>query len=250
MTKHQFVQRTAPLMLLAQIIKGEGKADPARAIAWAETLWERLTQAGYGPQTSAGPRDLKDHVAALTPELGASFGRLWRAYALPKGKQPAAARWAQIAPSAALAEVIIAAAEADSREPRAEGAERKWLQGWLSERRWEDRPAKPSGSASPGASQGPPPGALGYRTSLSITDPTDDVEARRLAVADLVGERARLALLLRVDPADQAARDQIAEIDARLRTYGLDPGAKTAPKRSGPSPVAHLLRPPRPPEDT
>jgi hypothetical protein len=231
-TKRQFIQHTAPLMLLAQLMREE-KADPARAIAWAESLWERLSAVGYGPETGTGPRDIKDHVAALSPELADSFARLWRAYHLPKGKQDAAQRWAQIAPDAALAEVIIAAADADSREPRPDGAVRKWLQGWLSERRWEDRGSAGVAPASPGR------------------DAQAPIDARRSEVADLLGERARLLRLAKLDiaAADHAA---LEAIDTRLRALGIDSGAAAPKKPSGPSPVAHLLRPPvRPiPEDS
>jgi len=227
-TKRQFVQRAAPLMLLAQLLRQE-KGDPARAIAWAETLWDRLTHAGYGAQDQEAPgqRPLRDHVSALPPGLAEPFARLWRAYAYPKGKQAAAARWAQIAPDAALAKAIIAAADADSREPRQDGAVRKWLQGWLSERRWED-----CGSAAPGA---------------TATAPADAVDARRAEVADLLGERTRLLRLAKLaDGQDPAA---LEAIDTRLRALGIDPGAKTRPKPTGLSPVAHLLRRHTPEDD-
>jgi len=229
--KAHFIRAAAPLMLLAQLLRQDGKGDPGRAIAWAETLWDRLVAAGYGPAQTRGQRPIADRLAALPPDQAAAFAQFWRAYALPKGKQAAAARWAQIAPDAALAAHITAAADADAREARPEGQARKWPEGWLAERRWEDRPLPAAPGQAPQA---------------------DPIDQRRAQVQELLGERARLLLITRTG-ADPQARDQLTAIDERLRAHGIDPGAQGSAKprkTSGPSPVAHLLRrAPRPDTD-
>jgi len=78
----------------------------------------------------------------------------------------------------------------------------------------------------------------GHPSHRPFTQP-DGPQGRREEVADLVGERARFALLLRVDPADQDAAGQLADIDARLRAYGIDPGAKQ-PRRPKPQGLTAL----------
>lgn len=228
--RRAFVRWAAPIMLLAQLLR-EHKGDPKRAIAWAESLWEALVAAGYGPgvrRDAGGPRadPKRDQVAALEPALAATYARLWRAYAHPKGKQAAAERWAQLAPTPALAERIIAAAERDAREERPVGAVRKWLQGWLSERRWEDReePAEGTGS-DPGPS-------------------AEELAARRLAVAELLGEHKRLVLHCRHYPEDAQASAELARIGEQLAGFGIVPGAaalRSAPGRGGVRPLKGLL---------
>lgn len=218
MTKARFIQHAAPIMLLAQLLRGEGKADPARAIAWAESLWERIAAAGYGAKAVAsgeerGPRvdPKRDALGALPPELAESFARLWKAYAWPKGKQAAAQRWGQLAPGAELAERIIAAAGREAREPRPEGAVRKWLQGWLSERRWEDQ----------------------------CEAAQDDAKARataerRAEVAELLGEWRRLSLHLQHAGEDAESAAALQKVGAMLAERGISPGLTTpAPARSG-----------------
>lgn len=226
-----FVRATAPVMLLAQLLR-EQKGDPKRAIAWAESLWEALVAAGYGPKSRAEARPTatrvdpkRDALAALTPELAASFARLWTAYAWPKAKQAAAERWGQLAPDAALAERIIAAAAAEAREPRPEGQVRKWLQGWLSERRWEDWGE----------------GVVGLKPDLQ-----EEVAARRLAVAELLGEHKRLVLHCQHHPDDAGARAELGRIGERLTEHGITPGSAT-PKlptdrgRGGPRSLKSML---------
>lgn len=223
--RRAFVRWAAPIMLLAQLLR-EHKGDPKRAIAWAESLWEALVAAGYGPgvrRDAIGPRadPKRDHVAALPSELAESYERLWRAYAHPHGKQGAAERWAQLAPDAELTARIIAAAAAEAREPRPEGAARKWLQGWLSERRWEDRPV---------------PAGAGSATEQ------DAIAARRLAMAELLGEHKRLVLHCRHYPEDAQARAELARLGEQLAGFGIAPGLTTPkPARPGARPLKALL---------
>lgn len=231
--RKRFVRFATPIMLLAQLLR-EQKGDVRAAITWAERLWEGLVDAGHGPRKAGGsplegdaggggaakPRPLSDHVGALSEPQRAAFERLWRAYAYPKGKQGAAQRWAQLAPDDDLGARIIAAAEADAREVRPEGQARKWLQGWLTERRWEDRP---EGAAD----------AQGVAVS--------EIAARRLALAELLGERRRLSMLVRHNGEDAAAAEALARVDESLRRHGIEPGG-SLPKagRQGPRAIGEL----------
>lgn len=78
----------------------------------------------------------------LTGKRLASFERLWRIFAYPRGKAEAADAWLDIpALTDALVERICAAArqEAEGRaELVARGHTPKMAQGWISGRRWED----------------------------------------------------------------------------------------------------------------
>lgn len=130
--------------------------DVPRAIAYAERLWQRLEEQGHTPKATA-PRPHTDHLSTLEPAQAARFAAFWRAFDLPKGKQRAALAWAKIRPDEALAARITQAARAEATKPRASGEVRKWAEGWLNERRWED--VEPA----PGADPPPDPKARELR---------------------------------------------------------------------------------------
>lgn len=144
-------------MLAVQLLRGE-RGDLPRAIEWAEAAAERLSAAGYGWTADTTTRESTDHYAALSAEQRAAFDRFWLAWR-PRvgqtgGKQRAARRWRDLDPSAQLAAVITAAAAADAARPREQGEKRKWAEGWLTERRWEDQePGAIAAPQSPGASR-------------------------------------------------------------------------------------------------
>lgn len=106
------------------------------ALRYADALWNRT--GCDQPPRETGQRKTEDHYGRLDPRLRALFDRLWTAYAHKHGKQRAAARFAEINPTDAQAQAMIQAAAADAQAPRQPGQVRKYLEGWLSERRWED----------------------------------------------------------------------------------------------------------------
>jgi hypothetical protein len=114
MTKREFVQRAAIRFLDPM------EPDVDRAIRWAERLWQRLTERGYGAAQEKGPRDHIDWIARLSEQ------------------QRAAMRWSQINPDETTARHIIEAAAAEAKRQLPDGQSRKMAEGWLSERRWED----------------------------------------------------------------------------------------------------------------
>jgi hypothetical protein len=172
-------QRTADILQWAALLlphTGDattGAWDLDAAIRWAERLDARLAERGYGAAGASGPppaaepgppeaaprrgRPRKDpsgdFYGALNPRLRTSFDTLWTAYGLAKGKQEAARAWALLCPDEDLAGRIVVAARADAQgaaadgATRADGTARKWLQGWLGGRRWEDGPALASAQA-------------------------------------------------------------------------------------------------------
>jgi hypothetical protein len=204
------------------------ETDLDRAIRYAAALYDRLTAAGHTPDSRAEVRTPKtrktpDHLATLSPDQTAAFERFYRAYGVLKGKQRAAARWAEINPDADLARCITDAAAADAAAPRPADAVRKYPEGWLSERRWEDVQ---------------PPRAV------------DGAAHQRAArVRELEVERAGLARLVALRPsADLDA--QLARLAADLAALGGNVGpassrleAGSTPRPNGrPTPLADLVR--------
>ncbi len=109
-----------------------------KAIAFGERLWQRLEERGYGEAKDHEPRPAGDWFAKLPEAQRPLFIRFWQAFGLKKGREGAAMRWIQIDPSPELAEQIIAAAKKEAMAQREPGQVRKFAQGWLAERRWED----------------------------------------------------------------------------------------------------------------
>ena len=110
-----------------------------KALAYAERLWERLSEHGYGSAKPQGARPLADHYRALTGTQRQWFDRFWKAYDHKQGKQRAAMRWGQLGElDDATYQHIIQAAKKDAERFLPTGQVRKMAEGWLTERRWED----------------------------------------------------------------------------------------------------------------
>lgn len=240
MTRRADIRQWAALLLPTTRDPESGRMDLDRAITLAEALDARLAERGYPAADAASappvaararqpkpakPRAGTDHYAALDDRLRGHFDRLWQAYRLAKGKQAAAGAWATLAPDDTLAARIVAAAQADGRDAMDGGAKyptgvaRKYLQGWLSARAWEDAPA---------------PG-----------EDLDPAVERARALSARLAERRHLLEMHRAHPTPALA-EQIERLDAQLRAEGVDlePArevARASPPR-GPSPIADLLR--------
>jgi hypothetical protein len=216
--RDRYIRDHAPTLLLVQAVRATpgAKLDLEAAIRTAGALHDRLdTACGSGAPAAIGrlpegpledaasgrgrpshtTRKTADNYGALDAESRAGFDRFYAAYGHPKGKQRAAARWAEIAPDAALTAHIVAAAAQDRAQPRPPDAVRKWPEGWLSERRWADAPL---------------PGAP---AQVSPEDRT------RAQIAELLAERAALKRLARAGDARILA--ELAEVEARLAGLGV-----------------------------
>lgn len=228
-SRARYILDHAPTMLLIQAQRAApgAKLDLEAAIRLAGALWDKLAASeAVAPNPAARPsepRKTADHYGSLSPAQRDGFDRFYRAYGHPKGKQRAAARWAEIAPDEPLAKRIAAAAEADRAQPRAPDAVRKYPEGWLSERRWEDAPLPgdaPEAHADPQA-------------------------LRAEQIRELVNERAGLRRL--ASAGDPHITALLADIERRLAAHGLPPEAQApAPARaaSGPRPLTDFLRGP------
>ncbi|CAK0765955.1 conserved hypothetical protein [Gammaproteobacteria bacterium] len=186
MNKRDFIQRAAIHYL--PVVDQPWNLD--RAIHYAERLWERLTERGYGNLNKRGPNPAEeDWYGKLQGESRKHFDAFWRAFNYKHGRNGAAMRWAQIDPDVEVAKKIIEAARLEAQRPLPNGQVRKFAQGWLSERRWED-------CVTPAA-----------------TDPgiSENIRAR-----ELMQELAHLRVLHQTHPNERLAA-QIAVLEAKLK---------------------------------
>lgn len=138
MNKRDFIQQ-ATLQFMPQC-----DLNPDKAISWAERLWDRLSDRGYGAPRAHQPRAHTNYYAQLSADQQPLFDRFWQAFNHKAGRNEAAMSWMKIAPDQAMAEQIISAAEAEAMRALPQGQSRKMAQGWLNERRWEDHIRPPS----------------------------------------------------------------------------------------------------------
>jgi len=135
--KRDFIQQAA-IEFLPQL-----EWDLDKALAYAEKLWKRLDQRGYGDARQTGPRDIPKAYDQLSkqPVMKAAFDLFWAAFDYKAGKDRAAARWLQMGPlEKAIYDKIVKAAKqaAIDRKNLPEGQSPKMAEGWLTERRWQD----------------------------------------------------------------------------------------------------------------
>jgi len=146
MQKKDIIARAAIAFTAAEIQAGNGeRIDFAKVVKRAEALYARLKSHGYGAPEPTGPRKPGKHYDKLEGQSRQWFDELWEAYDHKKGRDGAALSWLKLGDiNEVLARTIIEAAHRDAREPRDPGTPRKMLQGWLTERRWQDHAATPA----------------------------------------------------------------------------------------------------------
>jgi hypothetical protein len=141
MQKKDFIQ-TAAIQFMPEL---QWNVD--QSIAYAEKLWTRLSEKGYGDAKPTGPREPEKAYDQLPPVMKTAFDLFWRAFDYKAGKDGAAARWLQLGelPKAEYDAIIAAARqEAQRRKTLPEGQTPIMAQGWLTGRRWLDHAATPT----------------------------------------------------------------------------------------------------------
>ena len=138
MQKRDFIQ-TCTIEFLPKL-----EFDLTKTLRYAEALWTRLTEQGYGGPQQHQPRQHADYYQQLSPELKIGFDQFWIKFNHKQGRNEAAQAWLQINPDNAMMGLIAQAAEAEALRARQPGQVRKMAQGWLSQRRWEDFKAAPT----------------------------------------------------------------------------------------------------------
>ena len=132
MSKRRFVQAVVIRRLPAL-------TDLEACIDYAESVWARLSQRGFGAETTTGPRENRNWCNELTKAQNSAFEAFWTAFALKKGKNEAAERWYQLGElSVPEYQAIIEAAKAEAGKVLPPGQVRKMAQGWLFEKRYLD----------------------------------------------------------------------------------------------------------------
>jgi hypothetical protein len=155
-----------------------GRCSVASAVDWARRIEEQVdavlaaeaasrlaaepAEAGVpGGAAKAGVakrgRGRPANEEGLDEMQRARFGRFWAAYGYRRDRGRAAQAWGALAPDAATAERIIAAAAADARgavdggAKYASGVGRQYPERWLRGRRWEDDAEAQAAAASSAA---------------------------------------------------------------------------------------------------
>jgi hypothetical protein len=138
MTKKAFIQQIV-IRALPPIVQ------LSATIQYAEQLWENLTIYGYGADVESKPQELKDYYELLTAYQRTAFDQFWEAFQYKKGRNEAAMRWWQMGElTHEQYHLIIEAAKQEAKQSIAVGQTRKWAQGWLTERRYEDFKPNPN----------------------------------------------------------------------------------------------------------
>jgi hypothetical protein len=140
MQKKDFIQ-TAAIQFMPEL-----QWDVDKSIAYAEKLYTRLSEKGYGEPRQTGPREPEKTYDKLTPVMKTAFDLFWNVFDYKAGKDGAAARWLQLGelPKGEYDAIISAARqEAQRRKTLPEGQTPIMAQGWLKGRRWLDTAATP-----------------------------------------------------------------------------------------------------------
>jgi hypothetical protein len=146
MKKRDFIQ-TACIQFMP-----ETQWDIDKSIQYAEKLWLRLDEKGYGEPKPTGPQVLSKAYDKLKakPVMLAAFDLFWLAFDYKEGKQEAAGVWLQMGElSKGEYSAIVAAAKrtASKRKSLPEGQTPIMAQGWLSKERWLDNEVAPTDPA-------------------------------------------------------------------------------------------------------
>jgi hypothetical protein len=115
-----------------------------KSIQYAEKLWLKLDEKGYGEPRQTGAHELTKGYDKLSPVMKAAFDLFWLAFDYKKGKDDAAAAWLHMGelPKADYDRIIAAAKrEGAARKTLPEGQVAIMAQGWLNKRRWLDSQA-------------------------------------------------------------------------------------------------------------
>lgn len=135
MQKRDFIQKAA-----IQFMPELGW-DMDKSFKYAEALWARLSDKGYGDLKTSKPRAIPKAYDKLNPAMKLAFDQFWTAFRLKDGKDKAAMSWLQLGDmDKSLVDRIIAGAKrtAAERKNLPPGQIPIHAQGWLTERRWQD----------------------------------------------------------------------------------------------------------------
>jgi len=141
MSKKRFIQSASAVLLFQT---GE-KPCVDKAVRYAEKLWEKLTEKGYGASTKEHrPRSSRDYYKLLSEHQRKAFNLFWNAFGHKHGRDGAAMRFGQLGElTSAEYKIIIEAAKKESLRQLPYGQSRIMAQGWIEEKRYNDHTPSP-----------------------------------------------------------------------------------------------------------
>jgi len=132
MSKRRFVQS-----VIARSLPAHNKREAA--LAYAEGLWDWLTERGYGDTKPSQPRQGVDYYRALDKRQAHWFDKFWAVYNHKQDRNGAAMRWGQLGEKPdEFYQFVIDAARKEAGKALQPGQVRKMAQGWLHEQRYND----------------------------------------------------------------------------------------------------------------
>lgn len=135
MKKRDFIQKACIQFM------PETQWDINKSIQYAEKLWLKIDEKGYGDPKTNGQQEIIRGYDKLEGLMKTAFDLFWLAFDYKKGKDEAAAKWLQMGElNKGEYDKIIAAAKraATARKSLPEGQVAIMAQGWISKRRWLD----------------------------------------------------------------------------------------------------------------
>ena len=135
--KQKFIQQTAATFVASHHLQ----PDTDKAIDWAEALWKKLSDRGYGSKQAniQAPRESIDHYKELSQHQQKWFCLFWANFNYKHARNDAAKAWTQ---QGELTDdeykKICDAATNESHRQLPSGQSRKLAGGWLRELRFND----------------------------------------------------------------------------------------------------------------
>lgn len=134
MSKKQFIQRAViSLITHPDVIASPKENRINRAIDYAEALWKRLDERGYGSAVEGEPKEGRNWYAELEDQE--AFDKSWRKYGRTGARNDAAKAWLKL--EEAEKALIPAAIQKYLEQIGKEGTTKAHFATWLNGRRWE-----------------------------------------------------------------------------------------------------------------
>lgn len=141
MNRKQFIQ-TAVANCLPELLTGSIGFD--KAVRGAERAWEALSERGHGDARQRPVEPSTGWYKSMQPHVQRQFDRFYTEYGLKKDRDAAAKAWLSIADmdDAMVDRIVVAAAMARRQDEESAAKDpqfkRKYPEGWLRARRFED----------------------------------------------------------------------------------------------------------------
>lgn len=97
MNKRQFIQEASIAMVShPELMKWERSQRLDEAITYAEALWQKLDERGYGPTKEGDPKETRDWYNELGEKPVIAFDKAWKMFKRMGARNEAAKAWHKI----------------------------------------------------------------------------------------------------------------------------------------------------------